>query len=292
MEMWDKILGLFEKIKSIDFGIFDLLDILLVTFLIYEGIKIIRETRAVQIFKGVLLIALCYFIVYTLDMQASSYIFRTAFKDIIILVIVIFQPEIRQLVERLGKSRVSVSSILRRGYDDVQNEEIKKGIIEICKAVQRMSENKTGALIVFERENLLNDIVSTGTKLDAEISHELIGNIFFPNSPLHDGAVLIRDARVTAAGCVLPLTDNNDDVSSDLGTRHRAAIGMSEVSDSIVIVVSEETGGISVASGGKLKMKYSEAALRAELMSLLTRDSTDENENGSMIKRLLKGKKR
>ena len=291
MSFSEELLSFVEKAASLDVSIFDVLDIILMTVVLFFGIRLIRDSRAFRLAKGLLFLGLFYFVVYELDMRASTYMFRFIFQNVFILLVVIFQQEIRQVVEHLGNSSLSISKFLRIGVDDGRNEVVIDAIIEICKAVGIMSESKIGALIVMERNDILNEVMRTGIPVDAKVSHELIGNIFFPNSPLHDGAAIIRNGRVHSAGCVLPLTAS-ENVPSDLGTRHRAAMGMSENSDAVVIVVSEETGIISVARGGQLKRNYTETDLRAGLMDLFGPPEEDSGKNSSIFKRLKKGMKK
>ena len=290
MNLFENITDFFTKLPSLSFGITDLLDILLVSFVLYNGIKLIRETRAFQLVKGLLLLGIAYLIVYQLGMQTSSIIFKVVFQNIFIILIILFQQEIRQIIERVGQSKFIGISWLLKGNNSEQKEIVSDAIIEIAKAVQRMSSSKTGSLIVMEKELLLGDVIKTGTGVDAKVSHELIGNIFFPNSPLHDGAAVIRNGRLICAGCVLPLT-KEDDISSDLGTRHRAAIGMSEQSDAMVIVTSEETGTISLAFRGVLTRNLTEAQLRERLMNYLLKSGPDINvPDCGKIKKLFKGR--
>ena len=292
MDVFENITDFFSKVMSLKFGITDFLDICLVTFVIYSGIKLIRETRAFQLVKGLILLAFAYLVITLLEMQASSYAFGILFQNIFIILIIIFQQEIRQVLERVGNSRFTGFSWLMRGNNAEKTETVKEAIIEIAKAVQRMSDSKIGALIVMEKEMLLGDVIKTGKLVDAKITHELIGNIFFPKSPLHDGAAVVRDGRLHSAGCVLPLT-RNDDISSDLGTRHRAALGMSEVSDAMIIVSSEETGIISIASKGHLIRNLTESELRDMLIKYLVDESDEQgyNENRKIIN-IFKGKKK
>ncbi len=292
MTVFENISDFFSKIPSLKFGITDFLDICLVTFLLYNGIKLIRETRAFQLVKGLIFLGFSYLLITALEMQASSYIFGYVFKNIFIILIIIFQQELRQILEKVGKSRFTGLSWLIKGNNAERNAVVSEAIIEIAKAVFRMSESKTGSLIVMEKEMLLGDIIKTGKLVDAKITHELIGNIFFPKSPLHDGAAIVRDGRLYSAGCVLPLT-RSEDISSDLGTRHRAAIGMSEQSDAIVIVSSEETGIVSVAFKGNLTRGLSESELREMLMNYLTDDSSNKTgSDGNVITKIIKGIKK
>lgn len=292
MTLFENITDFFSKLPSLEFKITDFLDICLVAFILYNGIKLIRETRAFQLAKGLLLLGAAYLLIYQLDMQASSYIFRVIFQNIFIVLIILFQQEIRQVLERVGKSRFSNLSFLLKGNDTANIEMVSDAIIEIAKAVQRMSESKTGSLIVMEKEMLLGEVIKTGTAVDAKITHELIGNIFYPKAPLHDGAAIVRNGRLICAGCVLPLTKNND-ISSDLGTRHRAAIGMSEQSDAMIVVTSEETGVISVAFKGELIRNLTESKLRELLMDYLI--ETAPESTGGVVNNLInkfKGKKK
>ncbi|MBO5410508.1 MAG: diadenylate cyclase CdaA [Clostridia bacterium] len=287
MNYFENITDFFSKIPSLTFGVTDFLDICLVAFIIYNAIKIIRETRAMQLVKGLILLGVIYFVISLLQMQSSEFIFESVFKNIFLVMIILFQQEIRQVIERVGKSKFSkISNILKGNHSP--DEVVSDAIIEICKAVQRMSDKKTGALIVMEKEMLLGDVIKNGTHIDAAITHELIGNIFFPNSPLHDGAAVVRNGRLLCAGCVLPLT-RNEDIPSDLGTRHRAAIGMSEKSDAMVIVTSEETGIISIALRGELIRNLTEAELREKVMNYLIDSGNDDSPEEKPIKKLFKG---
>lgn len=268
----------------------DILDVLLVAFVIYSAIKLIRETSALQLAKGFVLLVLMYAVVYFLHMQVSTYMFSMFFSNILLVLVIIFSPEIRHALESVGRSSVSNFNFLglKNSEELRRQEEQVKMVNAVTKACADMSDKKIGALMVFEKESILGEIIHTGTPVDAEISAELIGNIFYPKAPLHDGAAVIRGARVAAAGCILPLTKNND-VSSELGTRHRAAIGMSEQTDALVVVVSEETGGISVAQKGNLRRDLSSGDLR----ELLTQNFVkSENEDESKLKKLLKGRQK
>lgn len=284
----------FEQLKKALFSFdrfSDLLDVLLVAFVIYSAIKLIRETRAIQLAKGVVLLALLYLGVTVLDMQASQYIMSFVFGNLFLILVVIFAPELRHALESVGRSSVSNISFLnfKNRDESLLKEAVENSINCVCKACADMSDKKIGALIVFEKETILGDIIKTGTLVDAKVTVEIIGNIFFPKAPMHDGAAVIKDGRVVAAGCILPLTGNNN-ISSDLGTRHRAAIGMSENSDAIVAVVSEETGAISVAEKGKLKRNISDGDLREILMKNFIRDY-DKPKNMSKFKGFFRGSK-
>ena len=291
MDAFGNLIDLISKIPSLTFSVWDAIDIIFVAFVIYQLIKLIRDTRAFQLAKGMIFLGILYFLVYNFGMQASTYMLRIVFANIFIVLVVVFQKEIRQIIEHIGKGRIGFFSTLFSGYRGGLDENIKTAIIEISKAVDRMSESKTGALIVIEKDTLLGDIADNGTLLDAKVSHELIGNIFYPKSPLHDGAAIIRGDRILAAGCVLPNTQSTE-ISSDLGTRHRAAVGMSEACDAMIVVVSEETGAISLACNGKLQRGLNEAEFREQLNNYLT--VPEEENSGNFFTKFvkkIKGKK-
>lgn len=283
-EYWEQIK---RALLSFD-GISDLLDIVLVAFVIYSIIKLIRETRALQLAKGVVLLAFVYFMVSIFDMQTSQYILSFVFGNLLVILIVIFAPEIRHALESMGRSSVSNFNIFKNKEDDEIQESIKNSIHCVSKACSDMSDKQIGALIVFQRDSLLGEITKTGTTIDATVTTELVNNIFFPKAPMHDGATIIHNGRIVAAGCILPLTGNNNEVSSELGTRHRAAIGMSESSDALVVVVSEETGIISIAEKGVLSRNISVGDLRERLSNALIKNDTKDN---SKIKKIFRGKK-
>lgn len=240
----------------------DVLDVLLVMFIIYGAIKLLRDTKAIQLARGFILFILLCLLVNLLDMQASSYIFSLVFKNIFLVLILLFTPEIRRALENAGRSHVTGLDIFDfRSRAEQDRRRLQDMINAVCRACSELSDKRVGALLVFEKKTSLGEIIAGGTPLDALVTPELIGNIFYPKAPLHDGAAVIRGGRVCAAGCILPLTQNKE-VASELGTRHRAAIGMSEQSDSVTVVVSEETGGISVAYKGKLDRSLSDGDLR------------------------------
>lgn len=281
----------FKQVVSVfeNFHFADFFDIILVALLIYGIIRIVRETRAFQLLKGLALLAIMYGLVSLFNMNTSIFILEKIFEGIVIIVVVLFTPEIRHALEQIGKTNVA-----KLGFSNLLNSELiqtnehtQKLIDAVCRACASMSDKKIGALIVFEKEVLLGDIVATGTVLDAEPTSELIGNVFFPKSPLHDGAMITRDGKVYAAGCILPLTKNNA-ISSALGTRHRAALGVSEQSDAIVIVVSEETGVISVARGGVLRRNLSDGDIRDILSDAFIRTADADNTVVAKLKRRFK----
>ncbi len=286
MSYRDQIASLFQQILGVigSFRIADFLDICLVAFVVFSVVKFIRETRAIQLFKGILLFGIVYAVITVLEMQASSYLFRSVASNAVVFLIIIFTPEIRHALESVGRSGFSNISVFNIGKSSRQlmNEKLNTMITEICRSVSSMSESKTGALIVFERQTLLGSVIETGTVVDALATEELIGTLFFPKTPLHDGAAIIRADRVAAAGCILPLTKNNA-LSKELGTRHRAAIGMSEESDAVVVVVSEETGTISIVNNGRIQRGLTSAQLRDSLQNyLITKE--DEQKKGIFAK--------
>ncbi|MEE0796481.1 MAG: diadenylate cyclase CdaA [Anaerovoracaceae bacterium] len=226
-------------------GVTDVLDIAIVAFLVYKVLGFIKETRAEQLAKGLLVLVIFTILSDFIHLYTLHWILSGLLSVGLIAIVVIFQPELRRALEHLGRNRFS--NIM----GDIDKEEAKRMVTEIVRAVETMSSSRTGALIVIEKEITLNDIVETGTVIDAYISAEMIGNIFYEGAPLHDGALILRGDRLYAAGCVLPLTQNKE-LSKELGTRHRAGIGITENSDALVIIVSEETGVISLAQNGEL----------------------------------------
>ncbi len=244
----------------------DIIDIIIVAIVIYTVIHWIKETRAWSLFRGLMVIALFSLLSYNLHFYTITWIIERTFSVGVIAVIIIFQPELRKALEQIGASGFSsVTGLLQtKSSDDRLSPQDANEIAEAC---VKMAEVKTGALIVIERNVSMGDIVSaSGVAVDAVISSQLLINIFEDKTPLHDGAVIIRDNRVAAASCILPVTQS--EIGQELGTRHRAAVGASEVSDAFIIVVSEETGKISIARDGKLEKAVSEAVFRQELLNL------------------------
>ena len=244
----------------------DLIDILIVSVIVYYLINLIRETRAMQLVKGIIFLFIAFFLSQWLKLNALNYILGGAMQIGAFAVIVIFQPELRNLLERMG--RFKVGRIIDFASDTTEDD-LHRVIDSIAQAAANMSATKTGALIVMERATRLGEYISTGTMLDANVSSGLLENIFVPNTPLHDGAVIIRNNNIVTAGCLLPLTANNN-LSRDLGTRHRAAIGLSEVTDAVIIVVSEETGKISIALNGSLTRNLSRESLAKALKKIMS----------------------
>jgi diadenylate cyclase len=242
---------------------FDIIDILAVAFIIYKEIGFLRDTRAGQLVKGAVVLLLVYLVANWFHLASIQWLLSKIVNAVIILAAVIFQPELRRLLEQMGRTKFSKY----QGLDD-SNAELSRCVDEITRAIATLQSNKTGALIVFERTTQLGDIIATGTVIDAEATPQIIGNIFFPNTPLHDGAMILRQGKIYAAGCILPLTQGNE-LSKSLGTRHRAAVGMSENSDAVIVVVSEETGTISLAVNGELRRGFDAITLHNELNELL-----------------------
>jgi len=252
----------FKSIRTMGFS--DVIDILIVAVVVYACIAFIRRTNSVKVANGLLLLAFGLWLSSVLRLSVTNFLLRQVFEIGILAVIILFQPEIRRALEKVGSSRFF--SLFGRDWGSQGMEQV---IMQTVYACEDMSRSRTGALIVFERDNRLNDVVNTGTLIDAHVSTELMKNIFFYKSPMHDGAAIIKDGRLYAAGCMLPLSANGN-LSRELGMRHRAGIGITEHTDAVTIIVSEETGAISVAVDGMLKRHLSldtfEALLRRELL--------------------------
>lgn len=246
----------------------DIIDIIIVALVIYNGIKLIKETRASTLIKGILLLVAFMYISSVLQLNAVNYLLENTLQIGLIAVLIVFQPELRRALEKVGTTTFWK-------FVKINDEEESNDVGEICTAVAKLAATKTGALILIERSTKLGDIMASGVRLDSHISQALLINLFVPNTPLHDGAVVIGDNRIKAAACFLPLTQNNS-FSKELGTRHRAAIGVSEVADCIAVVVSEETGTISMALNGSIKRDYTPALLKREINNILDSDKPSE----------------
>lgn len=260
---------------------FSILDIIVVSYIFYKGYMLIRETRAEQLLKGILLIILLIPISLGLRLTMLNWILNKTITIGVLSIIIIFQPEIRRALEHLGRSAFNDRHILE---DD---ETMEKVVNEVVEAVDNLSKERVGALIVIENRTGLGEVINTGTKLDALVSSALLENIFVVNTPLHDGATVIRNDRIIASGCFLPLT-NNDDISKLLGTRHRAAIGISENSDALTIIVSEETGTISLAVNGRLTRNYTKDRLKDILIRILKSRQNKKLTLGERVKLWIK----
>lgn len=255
-----KYIHLFRWNDAVDLSIIILLGLYL--------LKFIRETRAGQLVKGITILIIIMQLSVWLELTAVHYLLETTMQVGMFAILVIFQPELRSILEQLGRSKagsiLNITSVI-----STENNSIDNSVDEIVKSAVNMSATKTGALIVIERDTRLGEIMTSGTKLNSNVSSALLETIFFHNSPLHDGAVIIRGDRIMNAGCVLPLTSNTN-LSHELGTRHRAAIGISEVSDALVVVVSEETGKISLAINGTMSRNMTSETLKKALVKKLT----------------------
>ncbi len=282
--VFDTISSFFSQIffSIINIRIFDIIDILIVSFIIYKAIEFMRETRSGQLVKGIIVLFCVFFISSAFNLITLKWLLVQIFDYALVIVVIVFQPELRRILERVGQS--NITTIGKMQNYDAKNRTISECIDSVCKAVSNMSDKRVGALIVFERKTMLGEIINTGTIVDAEASYEMIGNIFFPKSPLHDGALIVRDGKLYAAGCILPLTSNNA-LNSQLGTRHRAAIGMSENSDAVVLVVSEETGTISLAINGTIKRDFNAVTLKEELYNQLL--TIEEKSNNGLVRKFL-----
>lgn len=271
-KVFEAIASWWEWMVSIamNFQFKDAVDIIIVAFLIYGVVKLVRETRAGQLVKGLFLLVILFIISSYFNLVMVSRVLAYFFQFAFVAILIVFQPEIRKALEQVGRNNVgqSIAAVVTgrdRSYDRAQ---IRKAINAVVDGVGILQQLKMGALIVFERKTKLGDIIETGTQINCEPSGQIVGNIFFNKAPLHDGAMIIRDGMIHAAGCILPLTKNTS-VSAELGTRHRAALGVSEESDAVVVVVSEETGQISVAVNGVLARRLTRDTLRDVLEGYL-----------------------
>lgn len=271
-KVFEAIASWWEWMVSIamNFQFKDAIDIIIVAFLIYGVVKLVRETRAGQLVKGLFLLVILFIISSYFNLVMVSRVLAYFFQFAFVAILIVFQPEIRKALEQVGRNNVgqSIAAVVTgrdRSYDRAQ---IRKAINAVVDGVGILQQLKMGALIVFERKTKLGDIIETGTQINCEPSGQIVGNIFFNKAPLHDGAMIIRDGMIHAAGCILPLTKNTS-VSAELGTRHRAALGVSEESDAVVVVVSEETGQISVAVNGVLARRFTRDTLRDVLEGYL-----------------------
>ena len=229
-------------------NIYDVVDILIVAYIFYKIFMFIKDTRAEQVFKGIVVLLLATQLSAVFKLHTLYWILKNALNLGVIAVCIIFQPELRAGFEHLGRTNFN---LLSKSGENAENKKLEKTIDEIVETLYSLSRQRIGALIILERETKISDIISTGTIIDGDVSRQLLINIFIPNTPLHDGAVVIRGNKVKAAACFLPLSQSKD-LTKDLGTRHRAGVGISEVSDCITLIVSEETGEVSIAKSGKL----------------------------------------
>lgn len=250
----------------------DYLDIILVAFLIYKLLPLIRTTGTTRIARVIVIFLVASWVTEILQLHTMNFLLDQVLAVGLIAIVVLFQPELRRMLDHIGNVR------FRKLFSSTkEDQEMDPVISQTVMACEVMSKSRVGALIVFERDSLLDEYMRTGTVIDGQVSEQLLRNIFFPLASLHDGAMIIRHGRVAAAGCVLPLSESNR-LSADLGTRHRAGVGMSEVSDAVVIIVSEETGAISVAVGGMLKRHLAPQTLEKLLRNALVRDEENKDE--------------
>ena len=279
--------GYLSKLSLPNLGITDVLEIALISFFIYQFIVWIKFTRAYTLLKGILFVLLFILFAYILKMNTILWIIKNLSTILLTSVVVIFQPELRKMLEQLGQKKIMTTFFPLDAGKEVKERFTDKTVNELVKACFDMGEVKTGALIVIEQNIRLNEYERTGINVDAVLTSQLLMNIFEHNTPLHDGAVLVRGNRIVAATCYLPLSDNME-LSKQLGTRHRAGVGISEVSDSLTIIVSEETGQVSVAENGKLSRGLTSAELRAALVKAQNKKVI----NNSKLRHLLKGRMR
>ncbi len=257
------------------FGIWDAVDIIIVSYLAYKLITFSRRTNAGQVVKGILLLLVVMQISSFLGLNLLNFLLVNTMQLGLLAVVIVFQPELRKALERVGSKRFTQFTLDKEADEST----IEHAIIQTVDACKSLSWSRFGALIVFEREIRLTNIVRTGTLIDSEVSSELMKNIFYPKAPLHDGALIIQNGRVASAGCMLPLSGNTN-LSKQLGMRHRAGVGMSENSDAVVVVVSEETGSVSVAIGGMLKRHLAPETLEKLLRNELMQNSDEKKKIG------------
>ena len=271
------------------FKLVDLLDILIIAFLIYQLLGFVNRTRAGQLAKGALIVMAVYLVANILNMRTVTWLLNSLLQVGLLTLVVLFQPEIRRALERMGQTDQWAYRFFNKNrYNDTSLKGAwRSAIIAICDAAERFSETKTGALIVLERNTNLSEIVRTGTPVNSAVNLEVLGTIFYEGTPLHDGAAIIEDGRIKAAGCVLPLS-NNLDLGKDMGTRHRACLGIAENSDAIAIVVSEETGIISMAKNGVLIRRLDRQNLFNLLQEEIVPPAEDEEANISPLQKLMR----
>ena len=255
--------------------LWDVLDIAILSFVIYKLLWMLRKTSSGRVLRGILMLMLAMGFSSATKLTATSFLLNKVVEWGILVLVILFQPELRRFLERVGSSRLGLVFTSSKASP----RDLEAAITETTAAYTDMSRDKVGALMVFERQNLLDDVIKTGTALDCAVSSELLKNIFWNKAPLHDGAVIVRDGRIVGAGCMLPLSGNVN-LSRDLGMRHRAGIGMSEHSDAVVVIVSEETGSISAAVGGMLKRHLAPETLERLLRNELLSDSQEEKKPG------------
>ncbi|MBQ9860217.1 MAG: diadenylate cyclase CdaA [Clostridia bacterium] len=256
---WQRVVDFFAN-----FGWFtDTVDILLVALFVYFIIRLVRDSRAEQLLRGIIFLGALYLAAYLLELKTVTYLLTAVFDSGLLLLVIVFQPEVRRALEQAGHSRGGIARLFG-GFNNMNNaayiDQWNKAFEAVASALDTLQKQKMGALIVLERATRLGEIVRSGTIMEAEPSEELISAVFFNKAPLHDGAMIIREGKIYAAACILPLTENSQ-ISRELGTRHRAGVGMSENSDAVVVILSEETGTISLADGGELQRNFTHETL-------------------------------
>jgi len=279
----------FDTVKLVlqQIGPNDILDIAIVAFLIYKVVAFVRDSRVQLLVKGIIVIAVSYAFSLLLHLQMMTSIVELVIQNAAIVLLIVFHPEIRGALERMGRSKLSVASIFTKDDKSVERGETIATISSVVESFRILQKDKMGALVVFEREVLLSDIIKTGTVIDARPSAPILSNIFFNKAALHDGAVVIRGNKVYSAGCILPLTQNTE-LGVSFGTRHRAGIGISENSDAVAVILSEETGMFSVAIEGALKRFATPAELSEELMRVLLPEDKQIEQRMGWLARIIK----
>lgn len=283
----DTIIKLFDDVKSMiwPIGVADVIDMLIMAFVIYKVILLIRRTSSGGVAKGILLLVAALWVSSFLRLYTVNFLLSKVVEWGVLALVILFQPEIRRFLEQVGRSSLGKVFAQRE-----ERNELDSAITQTVEAYTSLSRSKTGALMVFERKNMLDDAIKTGTALDCTVNAELLKNIFWNKAPLHDGAVIVRSGRIVGAGCMLPMSGNVN-LSRDLGMRHRAGIGASEQTDAVVAVVSEETGSISVAVGGMLKRHLSPDTLERLLRNELLPEQEQEEEPKFKLSNLLRSRK-
>ena len=283
----DTIIKLFDDVKSMiwPIGVADVIDMLIMAFVIYKVILLIRRTSSGGVTKGILLLVAALWVSSFLRLYTVNFLLSKVVEWGVLALVILFQPEIRRFLEQVGRSSLGKVFAQRE-----ERNELDSAITQTVEAYTSLSRSKTGALMVFERKNMLDDAIKTGTALDCTVNAELLKNIFWNKAPLHDGAVIVRSGRIAGAGCMLPMSGNVN-LSRDLGMRHRAGIGASEQTDAVVAIVSEETGSISVAVGGMLKRHLSPDTLERLLRNELLPEQEQEEEPKFKLSNLLRSRK-
>ena len=281
------IIKLFDDVKSMiwPIGVADVIDMLIMAFVIYKVILLIRRTSSGGVAKGILLLVAALWVSSFLRLYTVNFLLSKVVEWGVLALVILFQPEIRRFLEQVGRSSLGKVFAQRE-----ERNELDSAITQTVEAYTSLSRSKTGALMVFERKNMLDDAIKTGTALDCTVNAELLKNIFWNKAPLHDGAVIVRSGRIAGAGCMLPMSGNVN-LSRDLGMRHRAGIGASEQTDAVVAIVSEETGSISVAVGGMLKRHLSPDTLERLLRNELLPEQEQEEEPKFKLSNLLRSRK-